>query len=252
MISGQTPTRGQVISAIIGFAMMAGMAASSVAEPVTVTDVTDWSTTPMETVNITDGYLNYNGGVYAGINQLSVNNGTSTTVFDGFCIDPFHWSVSGPQSYNMVPLVDGPKSPATLNAFTATEIGDLWAEYFSPTMSSSAAAGLQIAIWELVSSNAVATDGLPASDAFALANGQYDYGASADLASLLTYDGPEANLEALTGPGQDYVIDSAPDGGATLLMLAVTAGCLMLARPALIRCATPRLKPCRVAVQPSR
>ena len=85
-------------------------------------------------------------------------------------------------------------------------------------------------------SNAVATDGLPASYAFSL-DGVNDYGAALDIASLATYDGPAANLVALTGPGQDYVVDPAPDGGGTFIMLALTLGALALARPAIIQSA---------------
>jgi hypothetical protein len=243
--AGQGSIIKQTTAWVIGCAMAAGFAANVNANSVTVTDVTDWQTTPVEAVNANLTYLGYNGGVYAGINTLSVNNGTSTSIYSGFCIDPFHWSANGPVSaYQAVPLIDGPKSPATLNAFTTTEIEGLWGEYFSPTMSSSSAAGLQIAIWELVSSNAVANDGLASQYAFALDPGQYDYGASQDIASLSTYDGPTPQLTALTGPGQDYVIDvigspppqpSVPDGQGTFIMLAMTLGVLILARPAIIK-----------------
>jgi len=243
---GQKRIIKQLLAAVIGCAVVTCLAASVNAGTITVTDVTDWQTTPVEAVNADLTYLGYNGGIYAGINTLSVNNGENTTVYSGFCIDPFHWSANGPVStYSAVPLVDGPKAPATLNAFTATEIEDLWQEYFSPTMSSSSAAGLQIAIWELVSSNAVASDGLAPKYAFALDAGQYDYGASLDLDSLATYDGPAADLTALTGPGQDYVIDMAgsgpppnpmvPDGGATSLMLVLTVSVLAFARSAIIK-----------------
>jgi hypothetical protein len=235
----------KTVAAVIGWTILAGLTASANADslpiPVTVTDVTDWGTTPMEAVEADLPSLGYPGGVsvYAGINTLSVNNGASSITYSGFCIDPFHWSLGGAVSgYSEVPLSDAPKSPATLNAATANDIADLWAEYFSPTMSSSRAAGLQIAIWELVSSNAVASDGLSPSQAFSLAPGQNDYGASQDIASLATYDGPEANLVGLTGPGQDYVIDPpVPDGGETFLMLAMTLGGLVLARPAIIKSA---------------
>jgi hypothetical protein len=234
---GQKPIIKQTAAAVIGWAMMAGVAASVNARSVTVTDVTDWSTTPMEVVKADLPYLGYNGGVYAGINTLLVTDGKSSTIASGFCIDPFHFSAKGPSSpYYVVPLVDAPKSPGTLNAATALDIEDLWAEYYSPTMTSPHAAGLQIAIWELVSSNAVATDGLPAHDAFSL-DGHNDYGASLDLASLATYHGPAANLEALTGPGQDYVVDRAPDAGGTFIMLALTLSALALARPAMIKSA---------------
>lgn len=239
----------------IGCVLIAGLSTSANAGSVTVTDVTDWSTTPMEVVNADLPYLGYNGGVYAGINTLSVNNDGTVTVYDGFCIDPFHWSASGPSSpYYIVSLNDAPKNPATMNTYTATEIEDLWAEFFSPTMSSAGAAGLQIAIWELVSSNAVANDGLPAADAFSLDGGN-DYGASADLASLATYDGPAASLMALTGPGQDYVIDMpppprvpvVPDGGTTFALLLLAVGSLFGGRSALIKALQPpKLQPVRV------
>ena len=256
MKSTQKPSFRAATACLAGTAVALGLAASVNAQPATVTDITDWSTTPMEVVNITDPYLGYNGGVYAGINTLAVTVGSSTTVYDGFCIDPFHWSLSGPQPYNIVPLASAPKPPGALNASTALQIEDLWAEFYSPTMSSSGAAGLQIAIWDLVSSNAVATGELPANQTFSLANGQGDYGASADIASLATYTGPAANLEGLTGPGQDYVIDipsppsSAPDGGATFIMLALTAGALIVPRPALLQCAGRRLK--AVTISPTR
>jgi hypothetical protein len=242
---GQKPIIKPIVAAVIGWTMAASLAASVNAGSVIVTDVTDWGTTPMEVVNVNDPLLNYYGGVYAGINTLEVTVGASSTINNGFCIDPFHWSASGPTSgYSIVPLADAPKSPGTLNAATATDIEKLWGEYYSPTMSSTSAAGLQIAIWDLVSSNAVATDEIPADEAFTITS--YDYGASADLASLATYDGPVANLSALTGPGQDYVIDPVPDGGETFFMLALTLGALVLARPAIIKSASLELKPCKI------
>jgi len=228
------------MAAVIGWAMMASLAANVSAQPVTVTEITDWSTTPNELVTINDPYLGYYGGVYAGINTLQINNDGNITINNGFCIDPFHWNVPGTLDYDMVSLINAPKSPAPLNAFTATEIEDLWAEYYPSALSSStAAAGLQIAIWELVSSNAVVNDGLPANMGFS--TNSIDYGASADLASLATYDGPAANLIAVTGPGQDFVI-AAPDGGETFIMLALTLSALILARPVIIKSATPQLR----------
>lgn len=224
-----------------------GTLTSLTAGPVIVNDVTDWSTTPNEVVNVSIPYLNYNGGVYAGINTLSVNNNGNVMVYDGFCVDPFHWSVSGPVNYNMVPLANAPKLPGTLNAGTATEISELWAEFFSPTMTSASAAGLQIAVWELVSSNAVASGNLAPNMAFSLAQGQPDYGASADIAALATFSGPAPYVVGLTGPGQDYIIDPVPDGGQTLLMLGLTGLAMLLARPFLLARAPFALKPCRVS-----
>jgi hypothetical protein len=147
-------------------------------------------------------------------------------------------------------LIGAPKDAdqysVQLNAFTATEIEDLWAMYYSPTMSSPSAAGLQIAIWELVSSNAVATGNLPAADAISVTS-IYDSVAASDLDSLSTFNGSPANLLALTGPGQDYVIAAVPDGGETFLMLVLTLGALVVARPALIKIAAPLRKAKAVA-----
>jgi hypothetical protein len=225
------------VSALVGAAILSGFATNAFASGVTVTDITDWSHTPEEVVTMNTPFLGYNGGVYAGINDLSVFDGTTTTVYDGFCIDPFHFSDTTTDPYAIVPLAGGSKLPATLNTYTANEIGALWAEFFSPTMSSPAAAGLQIAIWELVSSNAVATGQLPASKAVTFSSGTYT--AAADLASLAGYSGPIADLVALTGPGQDYVIDipgnnvhhnSVADSGESVSLLVLALGALFLAR----------------------
>jgi hypothetical protein len=229
----------QTVAAVLGWTIVASLAANVNASSLTVTDVTDWNTTPVEVVSADLPLLGYDGGgILAGINTLEVTDGTSSTIHSGFCIDPFHWSAIGPSSpYYLVPLADAPKAPGQLNAATAKDIEDLWAEYYSPTMSSPAAAGLQIAIWELVSSNAVATDGLPPADAITMTGDTY--GASADLASLATYHGPAANLIALTGPGQDYVIAAVPDGGGTFVMLGLTLSALAVARRAMIKKASP-------------
>ncbi len=242
---GQKPIIKPTVAAVIGWTMLASFAANVNADSVIVTDVTDWSTTPMEVVNVSDPLLNYYGGVYAGINTIAVTENGNTTINNGFCIDPFHWSANGPVSgYSTVPLADAPKLPGTLNAATAFDIEKLWAEFYSPTMSSPNAAGLQIAIWELISANAVATGELPANEALSITS--YDYGASADLALLADYVGPAANLTGLTGPAQDYVIASVPDGGETFLMLALTMSALVFARPALIKSASPKLATCRI------
>jgi hypothetical protein len=232
------PNHKWTLSTILGGALLACLATNANAAGVTVTDVTDWGTTPNEVVNMDTPYLNYSGGVYAGINDLSVFNGTSTTVYDGFCIDPFHFSSTSPLSYSEVPLNTAPKLPGTLNTYTATEIEDLWQEFFSPTMSSQSAAGLQVAIWELVSSNAVASGDLSSAQAVTFSGNTYT--AAADLASLAGYSGPAADLVALTGSGQDYVIavpggnnnhNSVADGGTTISLLLLSLGALILARP---------------------
>jgi len=229
----------QVVTTIIGSAIVTGMSVKVIAgpvtltvgSPVTVTDITDWTTEPNETPNkVVDldlPYAGYDGGVYAGINTLSVTVGSDTFTASGFCIDPFHFSKDGAQAYTTVALGSAPKYPGPMGATTALDIEDLWAEYFPAAQTSATvAAGLQIAIWDLVSDAAAAANGVPVSDYYTLTSGN-DYGAAADIASLATYTGPAANLIGVTGPGQDYVIanpapppsPSIPDGCTTLGLL---------------------------------
>lgn len=175
--------------------------------------VAESSVSPSEIVqvNITaqlPGQITYSGGAYAGINQLLING--SQTV-EGFCIDPFHFSSSSSLPFTVVDLANAPKGD-NMGSASAILIQRLWASYFSPTMSAQNAAGLQIAIWEVVDPNG-----------FHLAQSA-DYGASGFLNAVksLSYSGPVAdNLVALTGGGQDYVVQSVPDGGTTSLLLGM-------------------------------
>ena len=99
----------------------------------------------------------------------------------------------------------------------ATKIEQLWQYAYAPGMTDAQAAGLQIAIWEVI--GAGATGGAT----FTL-NGN-DYGAGGLLGWVNSNpSAPTANLLGLTGPGQDYVIPnsgggSVPDGDTTLLLL---------------------------------
>ncbi len=178
--------------------------------------VQELSVSPAEavTVSVTNFYT---GGVLAGVNKLLVGN----TPMDGFCIDPFHFSSTSPLLYNVVPLSLAPKAPGTMNAAQATEISKLWAMSYNPTMTAPNAAGLQIAIWEVVGGSQFAISGS-------------DYGASALLQSLTAYTGAGSDLVALTGPGQDYVVQRTnalrtPDQGSTLALLGIGVAALFAA-----------------------
>ena len=93
-----------------------------------------------------------------------------------------------------------------MNSTQASEISDLWAMHYSPTMSANNAAGLQIAIWEILGGNKFSVLG-------------NDYGAGAMLAQLNSFTGKGARLIAVSGPGQDYVVAGVPDTGSTLSFL---------------------------------
>lgn len=157
----------------------------------------------------------YSGTATAGIVHLLVD-GVGT---NAFCIDPFHTSLASSSGYQYTPLADAPKPPGTMGAAKADQISRLWAMAYSPTMNATQAAGFQLAIWQIVGGAYFSFTGS-------------DYGASVLLANLASYVGQGANLIALTGPGQDYVVPdlaprivAVPETGATLslLMAAVIA-----------------------------
>ena len=183
---------------------LAGVALPAAAVPVTVQEV---GVGPNEIVEITSSTLG-TAWVYAGPVNLLVN-GEAT---QGFCIDPFHWSVTGPQAYNTEALGDAPKPPGPMGPANALKIEQLWAQYYSANLSNQGGAGLQIAIWELVGGSSFQLDS------------SSDYGAADMLSWVDSHPGATAaDLLAVSGPGQDYVIprNSVPDGGETIVLLAV-------------------------------
>jgi hypothetical protein len=202
-----------------------GLAPSSQAVPVTVEQI---GITPSELVWIdVTGFRS--GKEHAGMNRLLVNG----TLENGFCIDPFHSNIGGPQLYDMVPLTSAPKDDhliagTHMTASEAQTICQLWALAY-PLIASNPrmAAALQIAIWEVIGGNQFH---------FKMKKKTKDFGAGLLLSKVQApnYNGPSANLVALTGPGQDFVIsvssppESVPDNGATItlfgLALAVLAG----------------------------
>lgn len=214
--------------AALGFIAFGLLQAAAI--PVTVQEM---GVGPNEVVQITSSTLG-TAWVYAGIIDLQVN-GIAT---DGFCIDPFHWSITGPQAYNAETLGAGPKAPGgPMGAAAALKIEQLWAQYFSAGMSNDKAAGLQIAIWELVGGANFQLDS------------SSDYGAGDMLAWVNgNSTATAADLVAVTGPGQDYVIPngpnipqtSVPDGGTTVLLLGMGFASLFVLRSKYFAVATPK------------
>ncbi len=152
-----------------------------------------------EVVNVSSSTLGNNLNVYAGAISVQFNGVTGV----GFCIDPWHWSLNGVQTFNWESLSTGPKMADGMGVSTALEIEQLWDRYYSSTMSNSTAAGLQIAIWDLVTASISAQTG--GADWYTLNIGN-DYGASAMISFVQTNPSlPAANLAAVTGAGQDYV-----------------------------------------------
>jgi hypothetical protein len=162
--------------------------------------------------------------VYAGVLQLVVDG----TPMNGFCIDPFHFSLPSSTGYSYVPLTSAPKGD-NMSSGTALLIERLWGSYYSTALTSaSTAAGLQIAIWELVGGSS-----------FSLVSAN-DYGAAGFLSNVenSNYSGPVADLAGLTGPGQDYTVltppgsqvSSVPDTTGTVTLLGLGLLCLAVVR----------------------
>lgn len=178
--------------------------AASVLRSAQAFTVQELGVSPGETASISvTGF--YTGDVSVGILKLVVDG----VAADGFCIDPFHFSLSSSSGYQFRSLADGPKLPGTMGPIKAEAISKLWAMAYSPDMTAEEAAGLQIAIWETV-----------APDKFSVLGN--DYGAGLLLQNLEDYSGDGAKLIALSGPGQDYVTP-VPEGGSTLIFLAMAA-----------------------------
>jgi hypothetical protein len=172
--------------------------------------------------------------VYAGINRLAVDG----LPMNGFCIDPFHLSVSSSPGYQYVPLTSAPKGHA-MSAGVALDIERLWGSYYSPNMTATAAAGLQIAIWKLVGGS------------YFQLNSANDYGAAGYIADVTSsgYTGPVADLIALSGPGQDYVVQHVPEGGVTAILMGMALCALVMFHRKL----TPKeLAPCTTGSQRTR
>lgn len=190
-----------------------------VAQALTVQEI---GVSPTQIVNITTTiyptvgapYV-WTGNVYAGVNLLRVGTdaGTNFVPMNGFCIDPFHFSRGSSTGYSYVALANAPKPPGgPLSTLQVTLIERLWGSYYTAALTNaSTAAGLQIAIWNIVGA------------ALGFHVNGYDYGAAGFLAvvSAANYSGPRTHLIALTGPGQDYIVENVPDAGATAGMLGL-------------------------------
>jgi hypothetical protein len=116
----------------------------------------------------------FNGFVGAGIKRIQVDG----VQMDAFCIDPFTMALRSSPGYKFAPLTKAPEAPFTLSASDATEISDLWAMFYNPGMKENKAAGLQLAIWEIVGGDDFSIIGK-------------DYGANLMLAALGSNSGPD-------------------------------------------------------------
>ncbi len=242
----------ETMGAVIAIALAAGFSGKANADTVYVTDVSTWSQAVVvnvdTSVNMGASYKNYNGGVYAGINTFDISTTPTgpATLQNGFCIDPYDFSFpeNTQNAYTTEPLASAPKVPGGgMGATTALAIEQLWANQYSPTMSAIAAAGLQLAIWELVAADQIdfghfSIDSNQSTDGHSAVNQAnadlkfVNFNSNTEVLNPNPSEPVDANLVGITNPnGQDYVISGVPDGGFTFAMLGLTlAGLAVFAR----------------------
>jgi hypothetical protein len=177
--------------------------ASSASAQITVTID---SVNPGEIVNLvvttgTSAVPAYNGGVYAGIYNLTVNGASVPT----FCIDVAHDVYLGEtfHDYSYTALASAPASPAgPMNITQAADIEKLWAAYYSGAENNAVtAAALQVAIWETLGNGAQGYT-VTESDNVGVAT------EAAVMLAALPGIYSEANVNALVSPdGQGYAAD---------------------------------------------
>ncbi len=209
-------------------ALIIGLAcAVAFGRPARAVTVEELGVGPAEVVEVRSSVLG-DLHAYAGVLRLDVGG----VLMDGFCIDPFHFSSGLMTGYQAVGLTHAPKG-RFMSAATELEIERLWGRHYSPNISSTEAAGLQLAIWQLTGGSE-----------FSLLSNN-DFGAAAFLAEVRSpdYSGPQADLLGLTGPSQDYAIQRAsldppthnvPETASTLGLLA-----LPVLSSSVARCAAP-------------
>ncbi|HVU35581.1 MAG TPA: hypothetical protein VHE61_19230, partial [Opitutaceae bacterium] len=110
---------------------------------------------------------------------------------------------------------------------TAFQIEQLWSHYYTPSISNINAAALQIKIWQLV-------DTAETGGSFTLDSVDHDsaavYTALNNMTTFLSTNpnAPAANLVAVSGSGQDYVIQNVPDTANTLLLAGIASLALIV------------------------
>lgn len=197
------------------------MAAPTIGDTVTVQYT---GVSPRATVRIFSPLLV--GGasdVYAGIYNLKVDG----MVMASFCIDIADNSTTDAVPYDVVNLANAPDPAAgPMGSAKAADLTKLLSAYWATGMTATEAAGLQLAVWEIVTETV--------GNAYDITNGDFYASNSAArtkaieyLAGFGDYDGPLKHYAGLTNPSstgvnpkggqyQDYVV-AIPAPGALLL-----------------------------------
>lgn len=157
---------------------------------------------------------------WSGLQTISVNDGSSTTSFLAFCVDPFQWS---PGSYTTYTKTD-------FNAFFGSRVADITALYneaYSGATASGgngAAAAMQLALWEVANDNKnLATGGVQTVSG---TNSALKTNAQALLTNLGSFGGSSNyNFTLYTSStNQDYLVATPVPEPQTYMMLLAGLG----------------------------
>jgi hypothetical protein len=220
-----------VVAGVIGLAICA--ASSLSANPVTVQNN---GTSPGITVGVDLSWIPYNGGAYAGVENLLVNFGSGNVSVPAYCIDLYHFSSTSPLSYNIDPLAGSPTAnpPKNMGPEKADFIKEMWAQYYGPSLTDATkAGGFQLAIWGVLQGTVTAGVVTPNWDWLSGGSTTADtYGADAIISWANVNNGALADvvgLNAVIGGPQSYAIPGnpsydppgVPDGGLTVVLLGM-------------------------------
>ncbi len=152
--------------------------------------------------------------VYAGIYNLKVDG----EAFASFCIDVGDQTTTQAVSYDVVRLTDAPDPwVGPMGAQKAVDLTKLLSASWNDNMTATQAAGLQLAVWEIVTETPGNSYDL-AGGAFRADSSAARTQAAAYLADMASYQGALKPFVALANAQyQDYVIPGIPAPGALLL-----------------------------------
>lgn len=152
---------------------------------------------------------------WSGLQTINVTDGSSTTSFLAFCVDPFQWSPSANTTYTRTDF-------GTFFGSRAADITALYNEAYAGSLGGNGtAAAMQLALWEVANDNGILSSG--GVRTVAGTDAGLTSGAQALLSNLGAFAGPSQYSLTLytSSSNQDYLVASpVPEPETYAMMLA--------------------------------